>query len=425
MRMNFTSWRWLLSPSVAILVMLTPLALLSFNLTPGRPLLPLGAPIAVAAVVVPLLLLAPRLRVPRRQGLQSFMALWLLPGLVSLASVLWSAQPGLSLQRVLLVFLPGLALITLVACDARPWRTFTLVARAVVATAVVLALVGIVLLALGQTRLTGEGLVQTFLLGPVQVGQRLVGNPPFLRITSLADNPNGLATWMVFGLVLLPTAMPDRERPWPRFLAGLLMVIGLLLTMSRTGMAAVLLALAVYQALRHPGRVVPLTLAILTVIGGLAVVVMGLRALGFDLTDTDRLTFSLSAREEAWRPLIEAWRRQPWTGVGFGVGYEELLRARGLRFGAHSGHLLLLAEIGVLGYLGVVLVWTRGMFGAVMGSRQGRLPSRVGATCAALLAAYFTQQFFEASMLRFTFASYFWLYLTAVSVLAHKTEDTD
>lgn len=423
MRLNCWYRLELLSSGVAILMMLGPLALLSFNLVPGRPLLPLGAPLAVLAVVAPLLILARHLRLPRRTDLGTFALLWMLPGLVSLTSVIWSPQPALSLQRVLLVFPPGLALMTLVACDSRPWNTFTLLARAVVLVALILAIVGVTLLLLGQTRLTGEGFIQVLTLGPVQIGQRLIGSPPFLRITSLVGNPNGLATWMVFGLILLPSALPNRRDRWCRVLFGLLMAIGLLLTLSRTGIAAALMALVIYQILRHPGRVIPLILAILGVAVGLVAVVSSLRMLGLDLAGTDRLTFSLSSREEAWVPLIEAWRRHPWTGVGFGVGFEEILHARGLRFGAHSGHLLLLAEIGIVGYLGVLIVWGRGVVGALTGQRNGRLPSRVGATCAALLVAYFAQQFLEASVLRFTFSSFFWLYLAAVSTVAQPGEE--
>ncbi|MEZ4388703.1 MAG: O-antigen ligase family protein [Candidatus Krumholzibacteriia bacterium] len=423
MRTRIHHWQARFTPGLGILTMLGPLALLSFNIVPGRPLLPLGAQVAVLAVILPLPLLASRLRLTRHAGLGPLAWLWLLPGLISLASVIWSPQPALSLQRVLLVYLPGLALMALVAGDPRPWQTFTLVARAVVIAAVILAVVGVALMVLGQTRLTSEGFVQTISLGPLRCGQRLIGAPPFLRITSLTSNPNGLATWMVFGLLLLPAALPERLlRPW-RTIAGLALVAGLLLTMSRTGLAAMLAALLVYQALRHPGRLVPLGLVALAVVAGLAMVVFGLRAMGIDLTGTDRLTFSLSSREEAWRPLVAAWRQHPWTGVGFGIGFEELLRSRGLRFGAHSGHLLLLAEIGTLGYLGILGFWCRGLAGSLEGLRRGRLPSRVGATCAALLVAYFVQQFFEASVMRFTFASSFWLYLVAVSVLARQDQE--
>lgn len=409
-----------LNPGWAILTMLGPLALLSFNLVPGQPLLPLGGPMAVLAVVAPLPILAARLRLPSHRGLGAFVLLWMLPGVVSLASVIWSPQPSLSLQRVLLVFLPGLALVTLVACDRRPWHTFTLLARAVVLVALILAGVGVMLVVFGQTRLTSEGIVQVFSLGPIQIGQRLIGSPPFLRITSLASNPNSLATWMVFGLMLIPEALPDQRFRWWRIAAGLIMTAGLLLTMSRTGLAAMFLALTIYQAVRHPGRLIPLALMVSGVVVALTAVVLSLRTLGFDLTGTDRLTLSLSAREEAWLPLIEAWQRHPWTGIGFGVGYEELLQARGLRFGAHSGHLLLLTEIGLIGYISVLVFWFRSVVGALIGPRHGRLPSRVGATCTALLVAYFAQQFLEASVLRFTFASYFWLYLASVSTLAQQ-----
>jgi hypothetical protein len=396
-----------------ILVMLVPLAAISLQIVPGRPLIPAGGLLAVGSVVLATAgLIGPR-ELRKRACLRAVGVIWTLTALVATSTVFWSPLPGLTLQRVLLVFVAGVVLVHLVSADRQPARTLQWMARGLVALAAILGVIGIGLLAVGQIRWTSDGIVQSFDLGVVTVGQRLVGAPPFLRITSLAGNPNGLATWLVFGLIMLPIAMPSRRRRHWRLILGLPIVAALVLTMSRTGLAAAVLGAIIFQTVSRGLRwstFAPLALGALILTASLALI---LDQVGLDVTTTDRVTLSLSDREAAWRPLTEAWQQRPWTGQGFGVGYEALLQERGLHFGAHSGHLALLAEFGLLGYAGVLVLWIMAAFRGLAATNVGRMPREAGAACLAVLAAYFVQQFFEASLLRFTFASFFWLYSVA------------
>jgi len=405
----------LLSPGALVGTMLAPLAALAFQLTPGQALLPLGPLIAVLGVAIPIPVLLLRAELREQARLTPILLLWLAPAAIAAASVTWSPLAGLSLQRVLLVFIAGAVLLLLASCDRRPWRTYQGICRGLALLACALAVIGLVLLVLGQTRLTSEGFVQSLEIGPLRVAQRLVGAPPLLRITSLSGNPNGLAIWLVFGLVLLPVAWPGRSARVLRWTMGSIIAVALLLTMSRTGIAAAIMALLIYRLVKAPLRLRSAVTATVLIAVGVAVVGTVLAEVGTSLLASDRLTLSLSDREEAWRPLLDAWAARPWTGQGFGIAFEALLRERGLRFGAHSGHLALLAEFGVLGYAGVLAIWGFAVWRGWTRVRSGSIPPTAGASCLAVLVAYFAQQFFEASLLRFTFASFFWLYVASLT----------
>ncbi len=176
--------------------------------------------------------------------------------------------------------------------------------------------------------------------------------------------PNHFADVMVWGLIgIVPIARAWQERGgrWlPRLgwcAVALLVILGVVLTGSRTGLLAVVM-LAAWGALdRHLARPLRIALLVAPLVAGAMIWAVGAwyHAQGVMVVLTDRSDAPdiTSFRGEIWRGALTLIREQPWLGVGWGqfnfawTLTPSLGRGAGLVDNAHDLPLQLAVELGV------------------------------------------------------------------------------
>ena len=159
---------------------------------------------------------------------------------------------------------------------------------------------------------------------PTSATDRWSGGGPFVSHTHLAETLN-LGLGLALGLLL--GDRDDARRPgrsgrwWAAYLAGVL-VIGVVLSHSRSGFLAMLVALAVTLAGFRGRRA--LRWGVLVAVVGLPA--LYLLALGDSSTYTKRLGTILDPHEsgywgriEVWGRALRVWKSRPLFGTGFGT----------------------------------------------------------------------------------------------------------
>jgi O-antigen ligase len=148
----------------------------------------------------------------------------------------------------------------------------------------------------------------------------------------------------------------------------------IVLTSSRTAAIAAVVGLGMIVWLRLRARRRP----VLLIAGiGLILVVGVTMAYGdvmyrtldrsFGLSTADRgISSGATGRVAAWKWTWELFVRNPVLGVGFRA-HESLLKVDS---SSHNGYLATLAEVGILGFLGVLFLVTRGLYLLWTGSRE-------------------------------------------------------
>lgn len=404
-----------------IFLILLGTALLNLQ-TPTREYLVLYAPYLMLMLQVGLpMMLFPRLRLCLDKVYNNVMFVFVLLYLLFLFSLLsgfWGNLPGLVLQRSLMIYIPVLLIGLMVWADPKPLVTFVKIARGLVFFASTLAAIGILLYFFGSEVQIEGTRVQTLSLGPITLAQSVSGISPLLRISSLMGNPNTLAMWLLLSLPLTLYLIHIRKiGKWLGKITLVLQFIALVLTFSRAGIGATLLALAAYYYLSAPYFAIKLKrflfgLAVAGVVAG------GIFMLGLDKLDSQRFSIDLNRRDEAWDLLINAFKESPFLGVGFGLSYESVLEPYGLEITSHNAHLHILSEIGILGYCLFLILWLFPLRKSLIEFRdvlvkEQRFTLIVGAS---LLVSLFAHQFFESSLLRYGFHTLFWGYLLFVVV---------
>ena len=337
--------------------------------------------------------------------------------LYSFLSSLWSEFPELVLKRTLIIYLPLFLIGFLTWCDPEPLLTYVKVARGIVFFVITLSVIGILLYFFGSL----NSQVQSFYIGPITIAQRVYGDTPILRISSLLGNPNTLAMWLLLSLPL--TLYLIHIRKIGRFLgeAGFfIQFLALLLTFSRTGIGATLIALISYYLLapniaRKLKRI--FLVALITI-----VVFCSIFILGVVQFDTKRFSFDLNDRDKAWSLIIHEFWENPLFGTGFGVSNEVILNPSGINVSSpHNAYLHTLVEIGLLGYCLFFLIWFIPLVYYIskfrhVGDKEKRYTLDV---CASLLIAFCVHQFFESHILRYSFHNLYWYYL--IFLLVHPS----
>jgi O-antigen ligase len=382
-------------------------ALLRLEGTDGGYLVPYAPFVMLALQVgIPLLLASVmRMRLDRFRGLLS---IWYVLLIWSMFTGYWSEYPELVVQRCLLVFLPPILLLFLLASDPTPLQTFRRVAWGMAFFGGGLGLIGIILFFFGTNSFVSEGRVQVLHLGPLILSQRVYGMPPLLRISSLVGNPNTLALWLLVSISATLYLVFDAKRSDRRLFPVLAaQILALILTFSRGGIGAFLLMLL---TLWISGRRTVTSKASHAVVAAmlLAAIVFLLFPRAEFLGDK-RFSFTANMRTDVWAPTMDSFLERPIRGVGFGVTYESILEPKGSELSSHSAHLSLLAEIGVIGYMLFLGIW---MYPFVARLSRG---DRAGMDiyCRVVLAlnvALFAHQFFENSLMRYGFHTFFWFY---------------
>lgn len=301
---------------------------------------PVPRALASSALALYVLPLAWRHRRSAVRGAQQHLAV-LLIGFTGLAAVsmLWSAAPARTAGQT---FALMLLVVIVVGSMVGRWHDEERVARD---TTVIYAVLGAVVVAS---------------LVVFAAGVEASVAPPRDRLQGILENPNSLA--MACALLLALLAGLSRSHPgWALGLA-FPVAVTLLLTESRTGLAAAAIGIGVALA---RGRLARKRYA-LVVIVGVAVVITVVPLLGPDQLPgpvgrvAERFgSAGLGAtRAGAWRQATDLWQERPLLGHGFRTGEALFRRERAAAGGevpfgtlntAHSGFLQVLMELGLVG----------------------------------------------------------------------------
>ena len=397
-----------------IILILFGTALLSLRtpardyLIPFAPYLQLGLQVGVFVLCIPFM------RIKMQSQNFWFLIVFLALFVVALSSSFWSSFPDLVFRRTLMILGTSLIIAVLAFADKHPQATFARLAKALALFGAVISLFGLVVYFWGKLELTDFGRVQSLVIGPFKISQRVYGSAPFLRISSLFGNPNTLAAWLLVTLTMTIYLLLNSSR---RATWGLLAVIqgsALILTFSRAGISATLVSLALLWCLSASNRR----------LRGRRVFILGVLALGlvlaltvFGAPQSERFSIDLNLRELSWAPLWASIRNNPMLGVGFGVSYEAILEPEGLEFGAHNAFLAIMSELGLPGFSLFLLLWLIPIWYARRKLQFAPSPTRlVLATCLATSLALILHQIFEASILRYGFHTLLWVYLLSLMV---------
>jgi O-antigen ligase len=200
-------------------------------------------------------------------------------------------------------------------------------------------------------------IAQLFIGAPSGV---IVHNAVWPRVAGSLEGPNQFAGWLnlVFPVLLARTLS---HRNALLFAATILSGIAMILTLSRSGIVAGLVAAAVVLILSRPSREVSVRLATT-----FAIIVVGL--IGLALTAGMEVRFfslsevaapnHLGTRAILWSSAIELWQRSPLIGIGAG-NYELELGLVGhpdVHTHANSVYLQTLAETGIAGFVALLFM---------------------------------------------------------------------
>lgn len=410
------------APGPAIVTILLVTLFLTLESSPTVQLIPLATVFMLAVQVGISLLVIPFIRV-RLSGVSSLMLLlWLALFIWSLFSIFWSGYAPLSLTRCLMIYLPPLLLLLLIYADPQPVETFWRFAGGFSIFGTCLALIVVAFLVAGRTIAFDqwEG-VQVLGFGPLKISQSVHFMGSWPRVSSLTGNPNTLAAWLMFSLILTYALYKARRISTVKFLlAGGLQCAVMLATLSRTSIGATVLGAALFWALtaRSASRrfIKGELLAMGATAGALAFFsYLFKHPRGEFLV---RSTTVLSKREVLWEAAWKAIQSKPVAGCGFGVTYRVIADVLGLDtvLTFHNVYFNVLVEIGLVGFALFMGFWllgvTAGWWRSFKHLYSGRLDSSLAlAAAGSLLAALLFHQVFESMILRTNFYTILWVYL--------------
>lgn len=382
-----------------------------------NPIFPFHANLILAIQALLFFASLPMLQWRKNKDVEFLWVIWSFFSLWALLSALWSAFPILVLKRALIILGPLFLLFGLVTADRYPKRTFCGVMRFLVWFGSFLASYGLIVHSFGSLTIIGGRHVEILSIGPFRLIQTVFENPPIVRFTSLMGNPNTLAEVLVFSLSAAVALALLKSMSYRVFLIHfLLQFIALALTGSRAAIGGIGLYLTLVwilkprNALTRLGRILALG-AIFASISMIASQLFSHITLPGDLGR--RLATGLNLRELAWLPLLKSILQHPFGGVGFGVSQEAILNPQGVTVGAESFHLGVLSEVGITGYLSVLVLWLYACKKGVTAYRDKNFdrPTRIVLiTSASLLLSEFAIEIFGWSFLRFSPANYLWAY---------------
>ncbi len=409
------------SPGPVIVIILLVTLFLTLESEPTVQLVPLATVFMLAVQVGMALLIIPFVQV-RLSGVSPLMLLlWLSLFIWSLFSIFWSGYAPLSLMRTLMIYLPPLLLLLLIYADPHPVETFWKFAKGCSFFGTCLALIAVAFLAAGKTVALDqwEG-VQVLSFGPFKISQSVHFMGSWPRVSSLTGNPNTLAAWLMFSLILTYALYKARRISTGKFLLlGGLQCAVMLATLSRTSIGTTVLGVAllwVFTTRSAGGRFIKgELLAVGATTGALAFFsYLFKHPRGEFLV---RSTTVLSKREIIWAAAWKAIQERPVAGCGFGVTYEAMLNDLGLNMvHLHNVYFSVLVEIGLVGFVLFMGFWLSGIVACWWRSFKHLSSSRLDSSLAlaavgSLLTALLFHQVFESMILRTNFYTILWVYL--------------
>lgn len=353
------------------------------------------------------------IRIPLRGVffLHFFLLLCLL--LCCILSALSSDNSQLSLQRALSVYFLVLVVILVVFADTRPALTYYNIAVTLMFFGSMAVLYSLTLKTMGNIAYTEKGAVNIVAIFGVEFTQKIYGAGS-LRYASFFENPNAFGLWLLFSIIntyyLIRLLKVRNLLLWVTFIVQ---IYALFSTGSRSAIISTFIGLFFLwtYGTNKKTRIIIFWFSgtlILFFIPFLAILVGNFRG----------NNEGLSARGEAWSALIGSIKDQPLLGEGFGLSFEEVLIPAGVEFGAHNVYLSLASEIGIIGLIIFLFFWFWGiitMFLCLSKIENGEYRLRIVGALALVLAISFNQ-FFENSLMRFTFTTTISCYYLTVIV---------
>ena len=324
----------------------------------------------------------PRLRGrPREEGRPPGALEWLLMGLVVLFALqtLYSDNFGKALEQVVFFYVPFALLFALLV---RVEWTPELIRRClwvVLGLALVFCAVGFV-----------EFQRRELLLNPQVIASNQFQS--YFRVNSLFFDPNIFGRFLVVVMLAVAAAMVWAGQPRRVALAGLALAVlwgGLLLTLSQSSLAALLVGLAVLAALRWSLRLTAaVSLAVVAV--GLVVVIAFPQALRLELGSQQSIESATSGRGKLVAGGVKLFARRPLAGWGSGAfepHYRRQERVSGERAvsASHTIPITVAAEQGVIGLAVYLALLALAFVRLLRGARSSAARAAVAAAFAALV----------------------------------------
>jgi O-antigen ligase len=221
---------------------------------------------------------------------------------------------------------------------------------------------------------------------------------PYFRVNSLFFDPNIYGRFLALTMIALAAVLVwSRERRTVLLVAGALGVLwaGLVLSLSQSSFAALLVGLAVLGVLRW--KPVPVLGAIATLAAiAVAVVLLAPNSLEIDTRSTASLDKATSGRFDLVSGAVSMARDRPVWGFGSGAFAERYRAREGVRSErvaavSHTIPLTVAAEqgaIGLLAYLALLILALRLVFGGVRARVRTGNPGIEAVASAAIAAAF-------------------------------------
>jgi O-antigen ligase len=214
----------------------------------------------------------------------------------------------------------------------------------------------------------------------------------YFRVNSLFFDPNIYGRFLALVMLGLAGVLLWARAPRSQALAAAGLGVlwgGLVLTLSQSSFAALLLGLAVLAGLRFGWRwVLPPAAAAIVIAIGLVVAFPG--ALGVDLGSSDSLDDATSGRADLMRGGVELALERPLTGFGSGSFQEEYRSAekassRQATSASHTIPITVWAEQGVIGLAAYVAVLALALVRLLRGAAGDPVRAVIAAGFAALV----------------------------------------
>jgi len=189
------------------------------------------------------------------------------------------------------------------------------------------------------------------------------------RIAGPLEGPNQLGAFLAIALPVIFAVALTRQRSQVDLAVLALGCLAALLTFSRGGVTALLIALALIYFAVRANRFKRIAYAVFTLLFAGAFLLAVLQFAGVGSANLGRIAFGapagspdfnggLGTRAQLWRGAYVLWRTHPWLGVGAG-NYELKVAqtgAPGVRTHANSAYFQTLAEEGMLGFFALALL---------------------------------------------------------------------
>ncbi|MBW7643020.1 O-antigen ligase family protein [Geobacillus thermoleovorans] len=335
-----------------------------------------------------------------------------------------------AMLRVFMIYLPSFILLILVSTDKDKVKTFLAITKIFCTFLSIISGIGLTLRLFASTQYLGGKWIGKLTFGPFSIYQELYGIPPFLRITSITNNPNTLALWLVFSITFCVLLYRIGKFSFKAFVFHfVLQMTCLFLTISRGGILSTLISLFLIYVMSKKQRIIYISSLLLIILVFLFSFVLE-EGRSFPVGDYTqwRISIDLNSRQDAWIPLIREIIEHPLLGCGFGVSSEAILQKQQLDISAHNLYLMIFSETGLLGgslfllfwFLSIIRVFSLYKYAKKLSLSKQEYYSVL--VCFSLQVSLLFHQFFEVKLLRLDVVHFIWMYLIAYTSELYKSK---